>query len=102
MVVFFIVGELRELRFKVLVLVPAILIATVAIVLCGHGLRVIIFPVAGTVALLQVGYIGGCVLGLMLARICFRKRSHAINQRDQGWHIEKVDMTMWFRVLGPR
>lgn len=66
MVVFFTVGAvagiLLGLRFKVLVLVPVVLIATVAIVLSGHGLRVIVFTEFGTVVMLQVGYIGGCVL----------------------------------------
>lgn len=69
MAVFFTVGAvagiLLGLRFKVLVLVPAISIATVSIVLSGHGLRVIIPTVVGTVALLQFGYIGGCFLRAM-------------------------------------
>jgi hypothetical protein len=77
MLVFFaagtVVGILLGLRFKLFVLVPAILIATLAIVLSGRGLRVIVFTEVGTVALLQVGYIGGCVLRAILMRICPRK-----------------------------
>jgi hypothetical protein len=77
MLVFFAVGTvaglLLGLRFKLFVLVPAILIATLAIVLSGRGLRLIVFTEVGTVALLQVGYIGGCVLRAILMRICPRK-----------------------------
>jgi hypothetical protein len=77
MLVFFAVGTvaglLLGLRFKLFVLVPAILIATLAIVLSSRGLRVIVFTEVGTVALLQVGYIGGCVLRAILMRICPRK-----------------------------
>jgi hypothetical protein len=77
MLVFFAVGTvaglLLGLRFKLFVLVPAILIATLAIVLSSRGLRVIVFTEVGTVALLQVGYIGGCVLRVILMRICPRK-----------------------------
>jgi len=59
-------GIMLGLRFKVLALLPAIFIATVTIILSGRGLRVIIPTVVGTVALLQVGYIGGCVLRAMI------------------------------------
>jgi hypothetical protein len=53
-------GILLGLRFKVLVLVPAIGIATVAIVMIGGELPVMIVTEVGTVALLQLGYFVGC------------------------------------------
>jgi hypothetical protein len=58
------VGMLLGLRFKVLVLVPAILLATVVIILSGGGqkLSVILLTLVGTVVSLQMGYIAGCVL----------------------------------------
>jgi hypothetical protein len=59
-------GILLGLRFKVLVLLPAILVATVAIILIGGELRVIVFTELGTVALLQVGYFVGSVLAAVL------------------------------------
>jgi hypothetical protein len=49
-----------------LVLLPAILVATVAIILVGGELRVIVFTELGTVALLQVGYFVGSVLAAVL------------------------------------
>jgi hypothetical protein len=70
MVVFFTIGAvagmLLGLRFKVLTLFPAIFIATAAIVISVHGLSIIVPTVVGTVVLLQVCYIGGCVLRAMV------------------------------------
>jgi hypothetical protein len=60
-----IAGILLGLRFKVFVLVPAILLAVVVIILSSHGLKVIALTVFGTVVLLQIGYIVGCVLRVM-------------------------------------
>jgi hypothetical protein len=57
-----IAGTLLGLRFKVFVLVPAVLIAAGAVILSGHGLHVIILTVLATAALLQIGYIFGCVV----------------------------------------
>jgi hypothetical protein len=57
-----IVGILLGLRFKVFVLVPAILIAAGAIVVVGHGLKLIVLTVLATSALLQIGYVVGCVV----------------------------------------
>ena len=54
------------LRFKIFILVPAILVATVTVILIGGELREIIFTELGTVALLQVGYIVGSVLAAVL------------------------------------
>lgn len=67
-------GILLGLRYNVFALVPANLIAPVAIVLMGHGLRVIVFTAVGTVVLLQLGYIGGCVLRAMLVHGWLHKR----------------------------
>ena len=52
-------------RFKVLVLVPAILIAACAIIVTGHELKVIALTILATAALLQIGYIVGRVLRVM-------------------------------------
>lgn len=86
MVFFFIIGTvagiLLGLRFRVFALVPAILIATVFVVLFGHGLPVITFTEVGTVVLLQIGYIGGCILLAMLVHLDFTS-DRPTNQRDQ-------------------
>jgi len=59
-----IIGILLGLRFKVLVLVPASVLATVVIILSGsgHELSTIILTLVGTVVSLQMGYIAGSVL----------------------------------------
>ena len=60
-----IAGILLGLRFTVFVLVPASLLAIGAIILNGHGLKMIILTGIGTFASLQIGYIVGCI-----ARAC--------------------------------
>jgi hypothetical protein len=57
-------GILLGLRFKVLVLVPAFLVATVVIIANGSGqtLGSIVLTLLGTVVSLQIGYIVGSVL----------------------------------------
>ena len=66
MEVFTVIGALAGitlgLRFKVLVLVPAILFATVIIIASGHELKVIALTVFGTAVALQVGYVVGAYL----------------------------------------
>ena len=61
-----VVGIILGLRFKVLVLVPATLLATAVVtaigLIGGQQFRVIAFTLVGAAALLQVGYIVGCVL----------------------------------------
>jgi hypothetical protein len=59
-----ITGILLGLRFKVFVLVPAILLATAVIIISGsdHTLSVMVLTVFGTVVSLQIGYIVGCIL----------------------------------------
>ena len=58
------IGLLLGLRFRVLVLVPAILLATVVIILSGsgHKLSVIVLTLVGTVVSLQLGYVVGSIL----------------------------------------
>jgi membrane-anchored glycerophosphoryl diester phosphodiesterase (GDPDase) len=71
MVVFLITGAIAGimlgLRFKVLVLIPAILVATVVIIVNGSGdkLSVIVLTVVGTAASLQIGYVVGCILRVL-------------------------------------
>ena len=59
-----IAGTLLVMRFKVLVLVPASLLATVIIISygSGHTLSEIVLTVLGTVVSLQIGYVVGSVL----------------------------------------
>ena len=59
-----IIGILLGLRFKVLVLVPASVLATVVIIIHGSGdkLSVIVLTLVGTLVSLQVGYIAASVL----------------------------------------
>jgi hypothetical protein len=59
-----IIGILLGLRFKVLVLVPASVLATVVVFVNGSGdkLSVIALTLVGTLVSLQVGYIAGSVL----------------------------------------
>jgi hypothetical protein len=52
---------LALLRFKVLVLVPTNLIATCAIIVTSHEPSVIALTILATAALLQIGYLVGCV-----------------------------------------
>jgi hypothetical protein len=58
-----IAGILLGLRFKVLVLVPASVLAAVIIIIgqSSHTLGMIIFTLVGTVVSLQIGYIVGSV-----------------------------------------
>jgi hypothetical protein len=57
-------GILLGLRFRVLVLVPASVLATAVVIINGsdHKLSVIMLTLVGTLASLQVGYIAGSVL----------------------------------------
>ena len=68
MAIFFITGAIAGiilgLRFKVLVVIPAILLATVVIIVSGSGdkLSAIVLTVVGTAVSLQIGYIVGSIL----------------------------------------
>jgi hypothetical protein len=55
-------GILLGLRFKVFVLVPTILVAAGAIIMTGNSFKVIALTLLATVALLQIGYVAGCVI----------------------------------------
>jgi len=59
-----IIGILLGLRFNVLVLVPASVVATVVVFVNGSGdkLSVIVLTLVGTLVSLQVGYVTGSVL----------------------------------------
>ena len=59
-----IIGILLGLRFKVLVLVPASVLAAVVIILSesGHELSVIVLTLVGTLVSLQMGYLAGGIL----------------------------------------
>jgi hypothetical protein len=59
-----IIGILLGLRFKVLVLVPASVLAAVVIILSesGHELSVIVLTLVGTLVSLQIGYLAGGLL----------------------------------------
>jgi hypothetical protein len=59
-----IIGILLGLRFKILVLVPASVLAAVVIILSesGHELSVIVLTLVGTLVSLQMGYIAGGIL----------------------------------------
>ena len=67
-----IVGIILGLRFKVLIVVPAILLATVIIIVSGSGekLSVIVLTVVGTAVSLQIGYIVGSILEPWPVRTC--------------------------------
>jgi hypothetical protein len=54
-------GILLGLRFKAFVLIPATLIAAFAIIAMGHGFKAIVLTTLATAALLQIGYVLGCV-----------------------------------------
>ena len=59
-----IAGILLGLRFKVLVLVPASVLATVVVIVSrsGHELTVIVLTLVGTLVALQMGYLAGSIL----------------------------------------
>ena len=63
-----IIGILLGLRFKVLVLVPASVLATVVIILSesGNELSVIGLTLVGTLVSLQVGFLTGSILRFLV------------------------------------
>ena len=63
-----IIGILLGLRFKVLVLVPASVLATVVIILSesGNELSVIVLTLVGTLVSLQVGFLTGSILRFLV------------------------------------
>ena len=67
------VGTLLGLRFKVLVLVPVILIAGSAIIAVGDGLKAIALTIMATAVLLQVGYALGLIVRVLAAQYLWAK-----------------------------
>jgi hypothetical protein len=63
-----IIGVLLGLRFKVLVLVPASVLAAVVIFLSesGHELSGIVLTLVGTLVSLQIGYLAGGLLRYLI------------------------------------
>ena len=63
-----IIGILLGLRFKVLVLVPASVLATVVIILSetGNDVSVIVLTLVGTLVSLQVGFLTGSILRFLV------------------------------------
>jgi membrane protein DedA with SNARE-associated domain len=92
MVFFFIVGIMAGvalgLRFNVLVLIPAMLLAAAVTVASGlargHTSGVILFALFGTLASLQAGYFVGCVLQAYFSK---KQRRDDIDARSK-----KLDM----------
>jgi hypothetical protein len=62
------IGTLLGLRFKVFVLVPAILIAACLIIATGDGLKAIAFTIFASAVTLQTGYALGLVVRVLAAR----------------------------------
>jgi hypothetical protein len=80
-----IVGILLGLRFKVFVLVPATLITACAIVATIHGGKTIAFTVLATTALLQIGYVLGCVAHAY-ANVYWHQRAALGHQLSKSEH----------------
>jgi len=55
-------GILLGLRFKVFVLVPAILLAMGVLIASSHELKMITLTLFGTAVSLQIGYLMGCIV----------------------------------------
>jgi hypothetical protein len=81
-----IIGIILGLRFKVLVLLPASVLATVVIIISGsgHSLSTIVLTLVGTVVSLQVGYIAGSVLRF-LARTYLPTRTTVRPHSYKSW-----------------
>ena len=67
-------GVLLGLRFKVLVLVPFILILACAIIATGDGLSAIALTILATAVLLQIGYMLGLVVRVLAGRYARRQK----------------------------
>ena len=61
-------GVLLGLRFKVLALVPFILILACAIVATGDGLKAVALTILATAVLVEVGYALGLVVRVLAAQ----------------------------------
>ena len=68
-------GVLLGLRFKVLVVVPFILILACAIIATGDGLKAIALTILATAVLLQIGYMLGLVVRVWADRYLSRQKN---------------------------
>jgi len=82
------IGALLGQRFKVLILLPAIVIGSAAIFAFGmahsNGLWSILLATAFTITALQLGYLGGSVIRFVIAEARIHKdsaRTIAVAQR---------------------
>jgi nitrate reductase gamma subunit len=76
-----IAGILLALRFKVLVLIPASLLAAVVIVVSSHQPKLTIaLTVVGTAVLLQIGYIVGLIARALLQRRSMARSSDSFSK----------------------
>jgi hypothetical protein len=62
------IGTLLGLRFKVFVLVPAILIVACVIIATGDGLKAIAFTIFASAVTLQIGYALGLAVRVLAAQ----------------------------------
>jgi hypothetical protein len=70
-------GVLLGLRFKVLILVPCILIIACAIVATGDGLKAITLTILATAVLIQIGYVLGLVVRFWAGRYLSKPKTRA-------------------------
>jgi membrane protein DedA with SNARE-associated domain len=79
MMVFLIIGSLAGvllgLRFKVLVLVPLILILACAIIATDDGWKATTLTILATAVLLQIGYMLGLVVHFWVGRYLNRRKN---------------------------
>ena len=70
-------GVLLGLRFKVLILIPCILIIACAIVATGDGLKAITLTILATAVLIQIGYVLGLVVRFCVGRYLSKPKARA-------------------------
>ncbi len=80
-------GILLGLRFKVFVLVPACLVAAAIIIPSSHGLMGTALMVFVAVVLIQIGYIAGGVLRILVAERLAAWRSARFSRNGPERHI---------------
>ena len=94
MAIFFITGAIAGiilgLRFKVLVVIPAILLATVVIIVSGSGdkLSAIVLTVVGTAVSLQIGYIVGSILRALARAYLPARMRVVVDAPGRNQHVE--------------
>lgn len=88
----FLIGTVLGLRFKVLVLVPAIAgLAPIAVAIATHrvqGVASVIGVSAATIACLQVGYLAGIALCYSAAGVPLSSRRHHSSSASQAFRHE--------------